>query len=319
MTRDPGRLAATASSARPRRPGPSIASRKGAAAIVIRSIGTDYHRNPHTGVQSFGEGARPIPAGALSLPDAEQLQRILNARHGRCDAADADPAQHRHAASPATSSPRCRAAIPAPAIVLIGGHLDSWDLGTGAIDNAAGRRDHRRRGARGSWQAGRPRRTIRVVWFGAEEVGGGGGTDLFRAAPSGRAMSSSSPNPISAPTGSGGWTSSFAAGQCGARRPDRGRCSRRSASRAGTTPASAGADLGDWVARRRRRDRPQPGRHPLFRLSPHARRHARQGRSRRSSGRMSPPGRRCSPLVANAPERIEPAPTRASRAEPPVT
>ena len=61
----------------PRRQGPSIASRKGAAAIVIRSIGTDHHRNPHTGVMSFEAGAAPIPAGALSIPDAEQLQRIL--------------------------------------------------------------------------------------------------------------------------------------------------------------------------------------------------------------------------------------------------
>ena len=61
----------------PRRQGPGIASRKGAIAIVIRSIGTDYHRNPHTGVMSFPEGVKPIPAGALPLPDAEQLQRIL--------------------------------------------------------------------------------------------------------------------------------------------------------------------------------------------------------------------------------------------------
>src|SRR5687768_17610258 len=58
-----------------RREGPSVASRKGALAIVIRSIGTDYHRNPHTGVQRFEDGVSPIPAGALSLPDAEQLQR----------------------------------------------------------------------------------------------------------------------------------------------------------------------------------------------------------------------------------------------------
>ncbi len=61
----------------PRRQGPTIASRKGAIAIVIRSIGTDYHRNPHTGAMAFAEGVRPIPAGALPLPDAEQLQRIL--------------------------------------------------------------------------------------------------------------------------------------------------------------------------------------------------------------------------------------------------
>src|SRR5205085_3615486 len=61
----------------PRRQGPTIASLKGAIAIVIRSIGTDHHRNPHTGVQYFTDGATPIPAGALSVPDAEQLVRIL--------------------------------------------------------------------------------------------------------------------------------------------------------------------------------------------------------------------------------------------------
>src|SRR4028118_2406168 len=60
-----------------RRTGPSVASRKGAVGIVIRSIGTDHHRNPHTGVQMWAAGVTPIPAGALSLPDAEQLQRIL--------------------------------------------------------------------------------------------------------------------------------------------------------------------------------------------------------------------------------------------------
>ena len=61
---------------RPRREGPTVASRKGALAIVVRSIGTDEHRNPHTGVMSFAEGVRPIPAGALTLPDAQQIQRI---------------------------------------------------------------------------------------------------------------------------------------------------------------------------------------------------------------------------------------------------
>ena len=61
----------------PRRQGPTIASKKGALAIVVRSIGTDHHRNPHTGVMTFNDGARPIPAGALTVPDAEQMMRIL--------------------------------------------------------------------------------------------------------------------------------------------------------------------------------------------------------------------------------------------------
>lgn len=59
-----------------RRVGPSIASTKGAAGVVIRSIGTDSHRNPHTGGTNFAEGVKPIPAGAVSNPDADLIARI---------------------------------------------------------------------------------------------------------------------------------------------------------------------------------------------------------------------------------------------------
>lgn len=55
----------------------------GAVAIVIRSIGTDHHRFPHTGTTNFPDGVKPIPAAALSVPDAEQLEQIA-ARGGRC-------------------------------------------------------------------------------------------------------------------------------------------------------------------------------------------------------------------------------------------
>jgi carboxypeptidase Q len=155
-----------------RRTGPSVASRKGAAAIVIRSIGTDYHRNPHTGVQIWGDGARPIPAAALSLPDSEQLQRIL--KRGK-------PVTMRLLLTPRNlgmrQSGNVVAEVPgsdrSAGIVLVGGHLDSWDLGTGAIDNAAGVAITAA-AARRIMAAGRPRRTIRVVWFGAEEIGGDG-------------------------------------------------------------------------------------------------------------------------------------------------
>jgi hypothetical protein len=162
-----------------RRTGPSVASRKGAAAIVIRSIGTDYHRNPHTGVQSWGEGAKPIPAAALSLPDAEQLQRIL--KRGR-------PVTMRLLLTPRNLGMRqsgnvvaeVRGTDPGAGIVLVGGHLDSWDLGTGAFDNAAGVAITAA-AAKRIMAAGRPRRTIRVVWFGSEEVGGFG-NKAYRAA-----------------------------------------------------------------------------------------------------------------------------------------
>ena len=162
----------------PRRAGPSIASNKGAAAIVIRSIGTDYHRNPHTGVQTFSDGAKPIPAGALSLPDAEQLQRILD--------------RSKRVTMRLTLTPRnigtrqsgnVIAELPGRdrngGVVLAGCHLDSWDLGTGAIDDAAGC-GIVTAAAKRAVEGARPLRTIRVVWFGAEEVGLFGGNDYAR-------------------------------------------------------------------------------------------------------------------------------------------
>ncbi|HKP34645.1 MAG TPA: M28 family peptidase, partial [Sphingomicrobium sp.] len=156
----------------PRRQGPSIASRKGAIGIVIRSIGTDYHRNPHTGVQRFDEGVRPIPAGALPLPDAEQLQRIL--KRGK-------PVTMRLTLVSQTGrgqSGNVIAEVPGrdPRLppILVGGHLDSWDQGTGAIDDAAGVAIATA-AAKRIMDAGRPLRTIRIVWFGAEEPGLFGG------------------------------------------------------------------------------------------------------------------------------------------------
>jgi Zn-dependent M28 family amino/carboxypeptidase len=69
---------------------------------------------------------------------------------------------------------------PAAGIVLVGGHLDSWDLGTGAIDDGAGVAITTA-AAKRIMAAGQPRRTIRVVWFGAEEPGGLGGEAYFKA------------------------------------------------------------------------------------------------------------------------------------------
>jgi carboxypeptidase Q len=162
----------------PRRQGPSVASRKGALAIVIRSIGTDYHRNPHAGVQTFADGVKPIPAGALTIPDAEQLQRIIT----RAAVARQPVTMHLtlvSSSAPAQSG-NVIAEVPGrdPSLppILIGGHLDSWDLGTGAIDDAAGLAITT---AAAHWimTMGRPLRTIRLVWFGSEEPGLFGGLD----------------------------------------------------------------------------------------------------------------------------------------------
>ena len=162
----------------PRRQGPTIASRKGAAAIVVRSIGTDHHRNPHTGAMRFAEGVAPIPAGALSIPDAEQVERIL--KRGQ-------PVRMRLVLTPRNIGTRQSGNViaevpgrdPKLPILLVSGHLDSWDLGTGAVDDAAGVAIAAA-AAKRIMDAGRPLRTIRIVWFGAEEVGLFGGLD-YRA------------------------------------------------------------------------------------------------------------------------------------------
>ena len=161
----------------PRRQGPTVASRKGALAIVIRSIGTDYHRNPHAGAQSFAEGVKPIPAGALTIPGAEQLQRIL--KRGK------PVTMHLTLVSKSGPAPSGNviAEIPGrnPSLppVLVGGHLDSWDMGTGAIDDATGVAIATA-AAKRIMDAGRPLRTIRVVWFGSEELGLFGGKEYLK-------------------------------------------------------------------------------------------------------------------------------------------
>src|SRR4051812_38195679 len=163
----------------PRRQGPTIASLKGAIGIVIRSIGTDHHRNPHTGVQYFTDGAAPIPAGALTVPDAEQLIRIL--KRGRPVVMHltlvSQKSEGGHSGNVVAEIP---GRDPKAPILLVGGHLDSWDQGTGAIDDGAGVAITTA-AAKHIMDSGRPLRTIRIVWFGAEEPGGFGGAALAKA------------------------------------------------------------------------------------------------------------------------------------------
>lgn len=163
-----------------RRVGPSLASKLGAAAIVIRSIGTDHSRGPHTGVQSWADGAMPIPAAALSVVDAENLNRML---------ARGKPVTMKIVLTPRQTGTHQSGNViaevpgtdPQAGIVLIGGHLDSWDLGTGAIDDGAGVAITTAAAKRILDSGDKPRRTIRLVWFGAEEVGLFGGIAYAKA------------------------------------------------------------------------------------------------------------------------------------------
>ena len=159
--------------------GPNVASKKGAAAIVIRSIGTDHGRGPHAGGTNFEPGVAPIPAAALSVSDAANLERMLQG---------GKPVTLKLTLTPRNIGTRQSGNVlaevpgtdPGAGVVLIGGHLDSWDLGTGAIDDAAGVAITAA-AAKLVMDAGRPRRTIRVVWFGDEETGGWGGQAYARA------------------------------------------------------------------------------------------------------------------------------------------
>jgi carboxypeptidase Q len=153
--------------------GPNIAAQKGAAAIVIRSIGSDHGRGPHAGNTNFAAGVTPIPAAALSTADADNLSRIV---------ARGKPVTMKIVLTPQQTgnheSGNVVAEVPGSdtraGVVLIGGHLDSWDLGTGAIDDASGVAIAAA-AAKRLLDGPRPKRTIRVVWFGSEEVGGFGG------------------------------------------------------------------------------------------------------------------------------------------------
>ncbi|WP_037504040.1 M28 family peptidase [Sphingomonas jaspsi] len=161
----------------PRRSGPTLASKKGAIAIIVRSAGTDLHRNPHTGVQTFGDGATPIPAGAISVPDALQLQRIL--KRGQPVTLRLTLVSQTRQGTSGNVIAEIPGRDPSLAPILVGGHLDSWDLGTGAIDDASGVAIATA-AAKRIMDGGRPLRTIRIVWFGSEEIGLFGGLD-YRA------------------------------------------------------------------------------------------------------------------------------------------
>ena len=150
--------------------GPSIAAAKGAIGYLIRSVGTDSHRFPHTGSLRYRGDAPRIPALALSNPDADQIERIA--------LGDRDIQLHMwvdSASLPASESGNVIAEITGwespEEIVLIGAHLDSWDLGTGAIDDGAGVGITMAALELIAQSGLRPRRTIRLVLWGAEEVG----------------------------------------------------------------------------------------------------------------------------------------------------
>ena len=154
-----------------RRIGWQHAQRAGAEALVVRSVGSDSHRFPHTGMMTpDGTEWADMPVIAVSNPDADHLRRLNAAGNSiRLDL---------HSSAGWRGESRSGNVVldligreKPEEIVLIGGHLDSWDLGTGAVDDGAGIAITTAAAALIAQLPQRPRRTIRVVMFGAEEVG----------------------------------------------------------------------------------------------------------------------------------------------------
>ena len=150
--------------------GPSIAAEKGALAYLLRSIGTDSHRLPHTGSLRYTENAPQIPALALSNPDADQVERILADGGGLVVKLLLETSLIPTAQS-ANVIAEIRGHAAPEEVVVIGAHLDSWDLGTGAVDDGAGVGITMAAMALIKEAGLVPRRTIRLVLWGAEEVG----------------------------------------------------------------------------------------------------------------------------------------------------
>ncbi|MCC8445320.1 M28 family peptidase [Xanthomonas translucens] len=159
--------------------GPSEAIRKGAIGFVMRSAGTDSHRVPHTGITRFDEGLTPIPAAALAVPDANQLARLVARGPVRLRLA-LDCGWDGQATSYNVIGEITGRSKPKD-VVVIGGHLDAWDLGTGAIDDGAGVGISMAAGHLIGQLKRAPKRTIRVVAFANEEQGLYGGKAYAQA------------------------------------------------------------------------------------------------------------------------------------------
>lgn len=153
--------------------GASRAAALGAVGVLIRSVGTDSNRTPHTGSLKYEDGVPKIPAAALSIPDADLLERLD--REGKvrvhftlgCRDLGLSETANVIGDIPGRGKPQ--------EIVLLAGHRDSWDLGEGAIDDGAGCGVIIEAARLIGDLPKRPSRTIRVILVGNEENGLAGG------------------------------------------------------------------------------------------------------------------------------------------------
>jgi carboxypeptidase Q len=154
--------------------GASRASVHGAVAVLVRSIGPDGLRLPHTGAVQYSPGLPEIPAAAIASEDADRLQRMAD--RGDRVVVRLKMESHFEADVPSANVVgELRGRERPNEIVLVSGHLDSWDVGDGASDDGGG--------CIVTWEALRmmkklnlrPRRTLRLVLWTNEENGIRGG------------------------------------------------------------------------------------------------------------------------------------------------
>lgn len=164
--------------------GPAKASEYGAVGALVRSMTTEIDEVPHSGATNFPEGVQPIPSLAISTRDAEQLKRMLE--HGvtrvwiEADCQLMEPVVSHNVIA------EIRGSEYPDEIILVGGHLDSWDLGEGAHDDGAGCVQSMAVLHSFKQMGYRPKRTLRCVLFMNEENGlSGGKTYALRAAEEG--------------------------------------------------------------------------------------------------------------------------------------
>jgi carboxypeptidase Q len=158
--------------------GPSVAAKLGAVAVLVRSLGGEDLRLPHTGALLYAEGVEKIPAAAITAEDAGLLARLA----GR------GPVTMHLTLTPQTLPPGFSYNIIADwkgsehpeQIVIVSGHLDSWDLGTGAIDDGAGIVTAMEAIQLLQSLNIHPRRTIRFVAWMNEEFGASGAATYGR-------------------------------------------------------------------------------------------------------------------------------------------
>ncbi len=152
--------------------GPSAAARQGAVACLIRSVGGADYRLPHTGMTDYAQDAPKIPACAVTAEDADLITKLV----------PQGPVKMKLVLTPKTLPDIESANVIADIkgsehpeqVVIVSGHLDSWDLGTGAIDDGAGVAVSMETANLIQKLRLKPKRTIRVIAWMNEENGEAG-------------------------------------------------------------------------------------------------------------------------------------------------